>query len=68
MQTGSNDPVQETKAGVFNMYDEKSGQKHRCDVVRKIQPLTEVVDGKVVILNTEEREKQSYEVKIYHLN
>lgn len=46
----------------------KGGQKDRCDVVRKIKPLTKVVDGKVVVLTEKEREEQSYEVKIYHLN
>jgi hypothetical protein len=52
---------------MFNSY-KKVGQKDRCAVVRIIEPLTKVVDGKVIVLNDKEKKTGSYPVKIYHLN
>lgn len=46
----------------------KRGIRRQCDVVRIIEPLTKVVDGKVVILSDEERKTESYSVDIHHLN
>jgi len=46
----------------------EGGQKDRCEAIRIIEPLTKVVNGKVIILSDKERRDASYPVKIYHLN